>query len=427
MGIEGKAQYTADTVNYSPSSIFYLPFGLNYQTFDNYYIYSPHQLIEKGIVPGDTIYGIAFYKKNNGYIMPNINAIFGLKYKVGNTDSSINVSLVSNPINNTLYYSPQYFFLNYLMGGFVGSMQYVNGVNLNVPTTPAWLQFILDQPFIYTGGSFELLSEWNAPVANNLVGYPEIQGNANPFFSMQTSYSTYYNGTGWTQSGAPSQASIVIYHSSNPQLCNGMPAGGSISGTQYVCVGKQFNLFLVNPSAGPGISYQWQQAPIGSSSWSTIAGATHSMLKDSIMVPTQFRCKTTCNNSIQSAYTNPFPLFPFKVKIDSVTHSVSGNVLSVHAYHNDTATTYQIISWDFGDNTTGNTSGIIAQKTYYTDGTYLVTAYAHSDCSSDTFSFSVTIGCAGSSTFINHISISKDTTCLGKAVKLQIDDTLPSN
>jgi PKD repeat protein len=418
MGVDEQvnAQYTTDTL-YN-STIFSGAWPFSYYRFENNYsLYTQTELAAKGIVPGVTIYGIAYYKTNNASISPTASAILEIKYRTGSPDTSF--PLLVN-------YSVPYLVNNYFSNGYVGFTQYTSGNNLNIPSSPGWLPFLCDVPFVYSGGSLNIFTKLQAS-QNWYIGSFNFRNygsgiNAKTLHFCSTNGNSYFPTVGST--GKPS---IIIYHSVNPNPCNGTPLGGTAVGPSYVCKNRDFSLFLLNPSAGPGISYQWQQAPIGSSVWTPIAGATLSSANFNISTPTQFHCEVTCANSGMNAVSSTIQYYPFAVHIDSISHSVSGNMLSVHCFSNDTSSTSPGVTWNFGDSATVNYYGTQVQKTYTVDGTYLVKAILHSDCSSDSLTIPITIGCTGSPTFVNTLSAIKDTTCLSKPATLKINDTLPSN
>lgn len=393
----------------------------------NFSVYKQSELLAKGIVPGDTIYGIAYYKANNVTLSSSANVELYIRHKT-NYDSTITI-----PANGL--FSPVYLYFTYLPAGYSITSPYLSGGNLTLPSTVGWIPFMLDAPFIYSGGNLDIMSECHSST-NSYLGtlsfsiYTVSGSNSITFSHNPNSTNSFpFNILGGISGG--SKPAIIIFHSTNPPACNGIPVGGSVNGPLNICANRDFSLYLFNPSAGPGINYQWQKAPISSSSWLNVTGATLPSANFNINSPTKFRCKVTCGNSSQFAYSTEFPIYPFQVHIDSVAHSVSGNVITVQCYHNDTSTTSNGVSYNFGDSV-----GVIyyplignpqVQKTYTHDGTYTVTAYIQSDCSADTFYFPITIGCAGSTTFNNTISSMKDTTCPGSPATLIINDTLPSN
>src|SRR5690606_14345208 len=96
----------------------------------------------------------------------------------------------------------------------------------------------------------------------------------------------------------------------NPSPCNGTPIGGNVTGNSMVCPNTDFTLFLFNPSAGPGISYQWQSSNLSPVSWSNISGATNPSYTTSTASPKMYRCNVTCTNSAITTPSTSFTVNP---------------------------------------------------------------------------------------------------------------------
>jgi len=436
--INAHSQILQDTIDYSNSSMAGFVTGINNDPYwKSLSKYSANILAQKGIVPGVTIYGVAVHKTNVTQFNAAINSTLEVKYKCGSIDDSVfdnntffyTFGIVPYGVYYTNY-SPNYYVNQFAFGGVIGSMQYSTTSNtLNIPDTPAWIPFILDQSFTYTGGILEVFTDWHTATTGSFIGAMPKYSISNFLGGFGTFYSCIPTSNCNNTAIYSQRLSLIIYHSPAPQPCSGIPQSGGITGAEYFCVGKNFHLYLVNPSAGPGISYQWQKTPIGSSSWVDISGATNAALSYNFpsAIPTNFRCKVTCTYSNLIAYTPAYPIYPLTVNIDSVSHSVINNIVTVHVFTDDTSSTYAAAKWNFGDSSNIFYYGNQVSKTYTIDGSYNVKVLWQSDCCADSLTFPITIGCAGSSTFVNTISAIKDSTCAGSPATLIINDTLPNN
>ena len=376
-----------------------------------YTIFKPNELAAAGIVSGSMIYGIAYYKTNSAYIFPSAAASLELKMRCGSLDTSVPLSWAST--------SWPYVVNSYLSAGFVSWMQYVNGANLNVPANPGWIPFMLDAPFVYTGGTLEVYTDWQAASGSTNIAPEFATQHVSPQISIRTSYPL-----GGAVNYVDIRPSSIIYHSENPAPCTGTPTGGYIAGISTPCPNDSFSLYLVNPSAGPGISYQWQSAPVSSTSWTNIAGATLPSLKYASAGPIQFRCMVSCASSSQNAPSSAWTLIPTPYTIDSIAVTVTGgNMATFYAYVSDSAGSNGF-SWEFGDGNTGG--GNPVQHQYTADSNFTVRLVALGGCNYDTAYTTVTVGCAGGNTFQNLASATADTNiCIGETATLQMNNPAP--
>jgi hypothetical protein len=90
--------------------------------------------------------------------------------------------------------------------------------------------------------------------------------------------------------------------------CSGDPDPGDTQvSTNQICSGNTVDLSLQFNSESPGLTYQWQSSPDGSS-WSNIIGATNPTHTTAALTDdTHFRCRVTCTNEDPDAivYSNP--------------------------------------------------------------------------------------------------------------------------
>ncbi len=82
--------------------------------------------------------------------------------------------------------------------------------------------------------------------------------------------------------------------------CSGTPApGATLSSSGIgVCPATPFTLSTANNMSSPGITFQWQSAPVPGlpASYTNIAGATNSTYAGSQLVETYYRCYIVCTN-----------------------------------------------------------------------------------------------------------------------------------
>ena len=376
--------------------------------------YTPYELAQRGIVPGVIIYGVAYHKPNNGYLPSNTTATLEVKLRSGSMDSTI-------PNYSGPGAGPNYYINNYMTGGFASWTIFTNGSNFSIPATTGWqAPLLVDVPFVYTGGALEICTKFQA-IPNNAVGDIYMSIENPPYSNINLSY--YYQiGTGigsltWIS------PTTIIYHSAAPLPCNGIPIGGIVSGNANPCSGQDFKLYLNSPSAGPGISYQWQQSTITPVNWVAISGATNPVVTTSVISPTLFRCKVTCNNSNQYVYSSSFTVNPYYFQIDSVTAVITNNIVKLFPHTNDTSNEI----WGSNYNTQWTLlSNDTLPFTLNTDGYYNINVRRQNSCNIDTFVKTLYIGCQGAQTFHDSIAYSIKT-CPGNPVTINLLDTLPAN
>ena len=419
------AQYIADTFSngyFGSLSPIWFDGNSNYNIINLTSIvkYRPNELAQRGIVPGVTIYGLSYHKYTNGYLYPSATATLEVEYRSGSMDSTIPPITTWNYLLN--------YTNNQLLGGYLPCAVFNNGSNMNFTWGVGWLQpLIFDVPFVYTGGTLEIKTVWNTPtIANMGVGQVGMSSENTPndmlSYFFYCSLPPYTTPSGWSHN----RPSTIIYHSAAPtSLCNSMPSGGIISGLANVCKNTDFTLYLNNPSAGPGISYQWQKSALSPVNWNNISGATNPVIVTNATDTTLYRCQVTCTNTNQFAYSSSFTVNTHFLNIDSLTAVINYNTITLNCHYNDTT---------FPVNTGGNYllgGGILSN--YYTpvqfttDGTYNIVIARGNYCNSDTIYKTVTIGCSGSPTFNDTIGVNHLSVCPGGAAILSVLDTIPSN
>ncbi|HMN07101.1 MAG TPA: hypothetical protein PKD45_15405, partial [Flavobacteriales bacterium] len=229
---------------------------------------------------------------------------------------------------------------NLLLGsGSIGGGQVYNALN---PPAPKLLPFSVDAGTATGGVSTTLTGSapnrvrviqwfigvpWNAATANTTFQVLLYEGSNNIEFRYGTGSADGNDnlvtviGAGYTylnvRPGSVASSTILTplnqwpgsgtsYLFAPPVGCNFTPApGNTISSAASVCSGGGVSLSLQNDESGPGVSFQWQSSPDGST-WSNIGGATSSTHNSSpIASATWFRCAVTCAGSAATTNSNP--------------------------------------------------------------------------------------------------------------------------
>lgn len=420
MVISGRvgAQMITDTINFTNAGYTYGSIPItNYPSAKLYYIMKESDLQAKGITPGMTIYGLAWYKANATTLNAGASATLMLKMK-----SSPDTSLLWFYTYLNSYLSNANFVNNFLSSGFASATQYSSiGGTLSLPASAGWMPFLLDQAFVYTGGSIAIYSDWQASTTNWYSIPPAFYGkgsfgitsivNLYPFASINSPNAQY--------------PSTIIYHSPAPPACSGVPVGGTVTSQSVICTADSACLYLNNCTAGVGISYQWQSAAIGSSVWSNIANATSPFYSHVFVNPLQYRCKVSCASSGLFSYSSSYTVQPFTFNIDSVATVINGATVGFSAFLNDT-TYLNGISWKFGD---GDSAGFNPTSHVYTiDSTYVVRLVVVGGCNKDTAYKTISVGCPAGANYYSSISLQGGNTsvCAGEAVTLTSNFALPT-
>ena len=186
-----------------------------------------------------------------------------------------------------------------------GSTSAYNNTNQGfMATGPGWESFVLTTPFIYTGGTLQIMTDHvKAGTASA----------ANPFYrELATGLAI-----GWSAGAAGSSATTLTttYGNYRPNIkihyipgnaCTGtISAGLTVSSVGAVCPSVPFNLSLSGNTLASGITYQWQSAPSATGPWTNISGATNSAFQVSQVVDTWYQCVTVCTASSSTSTSTP--------------------------------------------------------------------------------------------------------------------------
>jgi len=257
------------------------------------YLYTPDELAAVGIANGDLITDLGWMKNNTGTTTGG--GIFRIYMKNSGA---------------TTYGNATETWVNLSSGS---SLVYEN-LNEVIPATanPAYINFALNSPFIYTGGSIEILTEWDI---NQVSGSPSTG-------TLDWMWSTVVDriyGTGQTvlaNAGTLSATtnSISTIDNRRPFLqigyvlgtnCSGIPNGGTANTSQAaVCPGIAAGLSVSGASIGAGLVYQWQSSPDGFV-WTDMVGFTGSVASPIINSALSYRRRIICTAGPDTAYSTP--------------------------------------------------------------------------------------------------------------------------
>ena len=168
------------------------------------------------------------------------------------------------------------------------------------PSTIGYIDFAGSSNFLYTGGSLEILCDWDLGTGTSSADIPfslktvtsSIYGTANTS-GAQTTLSSTSNSIGTLTNTRPDLR--ITYTTSTP--CTGTPApGNTIASAPNGCGAATFDLTLQNTTAGTGVTYQWQSSP-NNVTFTNVTGTSSSFTTPTISsaTPVYYRCGVTCS------------------------------------------------------------------------------------------------------------------------------------
>ena len=187
-----------------------------------------------------------------------------------------------------------------------GSISAYNNTNQGFMTTgPGWESYVLTTPFIYTGGTLQVMTDHvKSGTASAAVPY---------YRELATGLAI-----GWAGAAAGTNATALTaasYGNNRPNIrihyvpgngCTGtITAGLTVSSTGTICPTVPFNLSLSGNTLASGIAYQWQSAPSATGPWTNITGATNGAFQTSQTVDTWYQCVTVCTASGSTSTSTP--------------------------------------------------------------------------------------------------------------------------
>jgi hypothetical protein len=256
---------------------------LNYSKYA--YLYTSDELT--GIPVGSTITMIEWQKANGTITAPNNFQI----YLENNTTTSLTAGTTWGTLTAT------------------ATSVYSNTNQGFTVTGPGWEGFTLGTPFVYTGGSLEVLTDFfrqSTAVAS---------GQNNFYYTNTPGKALGWTGTTIGTSTTP--LAVTSYGNNRPNIritytppptCTGLPDGGTtISTNASTCPSVNFVVQLSNASQGDGITYQWQSS-IDGTNFTNIVGSTNPSLTTTQNSNTYYQCIVTCGPSGQSGTSTPLQI-----------------------------------------------------------------------------------------------------------------------
>ncbi|MCX6303730.1 MAG: GEVED domain-containing protein [Bacteroidetes bacterium] len=163
-----------------------------------------------------------------------------------------------------------------------------------------------------TGTAFSSAT-WTADALNSLVlnatGIAFVNSNVGGIINigyMRGSTNTY-NIYGYPGVAPPN---LTITYTGGA-ACSGTPApGNTVSTLNPVCPGAAFTLSLQNPTAGSGVTYQWQTSPDGLDPWTNVGTSTPAYATTQT-VATWYRCQVTCSGNTGTSTPLHVTMNPF--------------------------------------------------------------------------------------------------------------------
>ena len=264
------------TADYHSGPIYRSSATSSYRYSQFAYLYNASEL--SSLSGGSTLTKLAWNKTNVG-----ATSISG-KFKIYLKNSAV-----------TSYTSATSF--SSLIGG--ATLVYDN-TSQNIPATTGFLDFILNTPFVYTGGSLEIMVDWSFPggsstaafnwekttVASSILGYASSA-------AITTNLSTTSNSIGTLTNTRPT----IQMTFTQAAACSGAPTGGTAvsNATSPICSGIPVSLSVTGSTTGvSGLSYQWESSS-DNLTWGNITSATNSILSSTITSNTWYRRKITCS------------------------------------------------------------------------------------------------------------------------------------
>lgn len=162
-----------------------------------------------------------------------------------------------------------------------------------------WLEITLQTPYLWNGTD-------NLVVEVSQEGYTTTRRSWQ--YSGNGNRRTYGGVTATTGTANTGQIHLGFdMMSATP--CSGNPTAGTASATQRICSSQPFTLSLTGATLAAGITYQWQSAPQGSTTFTNITGAnstSHTVTNQT--TASDYRCVVTCTNGNTNVNSNVVPV-----------------------------------------------------------------------------------------------------------------------
>lgn len=195
-----------------------------------------------------------------------------------------------------------------------GSLTQVFSGTVTFPTPGNWMEITFSTPFIWDGTSNIVVAvDENRPNFGSLVYWRARTSGVTSRGIMYRSDSTNPNpASPPTATGVYSNLPNIQFVAQAATSCSGTPAAGTPPSNVTICPNTSTTLSVTGAESGSGISYQWQQWD--GSVWVNAVGGsgatTVSYTTPNITSATQYRMRTTCSFSSQSATTGTVTVTP---------------------------------------------------------------------------------------------------------------------
>jgi len=348
---------TANSYLYGPYYRSSAASAFNYSKYA--YIYTPDELLS---IPSGSIITMIEWEKASGTLAPNNN------FEI----------LLANNASTTLSTGTTWGTLT------TGATSVYNSSTQGfTATAPGWESFTLSTPFIYNGGTLQVMTDHvKAGVASAANNY---------YYTAQPG-----KAIGWTAGTAGSAATALqtaTYGNNRPNIrityiagtnCTGTPtAGAATATTTSICPSTPFGLSLTGAATATGLSYQWQSSTDGVT-YSDISGATNTSYSASQTVNTYYQCVVTCS-------------FSGLVSTSTPVYVTTNSFLNCYCTSNSTSTAdEEILNVSIGTlnntSTCTSTGGAGSLLNQYSDFTAVAPPILAATAS---YNFSVNIGTCG--------------------------------
>lgn len=241
------------------------------------YLYTASELT--GITSGTEISKLAWNKTNTGATTG------GGKFKIYMKNSGATSYTVATAFST-------------LISG--ATLVYDNS-NTVMPATAGFQEFVLATPFVYSGGSIEIMVDWDISA---VAGNPSTADFSWQKTTVTSKILGYANSSAIINALSPTNNSIADITNTRPVIkitygppavpCSGTPDGGIIAAPDSVCAGVSFALSVTGATTGvSGLSYQWQSST-DSISWTNTGTTVDESLVVTQNVNTFYRRIVSC-------------------------------------------------------------------------------------------------------------------------------------
>lgn len=320
-----------------------------------YFLYTAAELVAAGVPSGATITKIEWDKSNTGATIT--------------TTSNVVFNILMNNSTSTDYSTTQTW--GTLSTG--ATPVYTNNTQV-IPATTGFLPFTLTSPFVYSGNSLEILTDWDISA---VAGSPTTAG----FAFNTTLVSNRVGGnsnsaalTGTTTMGTQGNRPNIRITFTPPPVCSGLPSAGNVvASNTLLCSPQAVNLSLTGTSAVSGLSYQWLSSPDGIS-WSPIPTATNSTTSPTVISTTYYQCAVACGTDVATSSTmtityGTIPVGGTSISSSTLICSPQNVNLSLTGASSFPGLTYQWLSSPTGVGYTPISSATLATSTQSVTGT----------------------------------------------------------